>query len=65
MFFKINRSKKAQVLLEYVILLAITIAAIVAVNFALTTLKGSPSEPHGFEYHFKQMAQPAGGVVLP
>jgi cytoskeletal protein RodZ len=58
---KRNQKIKAQAILEYVVLLAAAILAIIAVNFWIT-LRGQEENPSGFELHFQEMVGPAGGL---
>ena len=63
MFLKIYRHKKAQLLLEYVILVALAILAMIAVEGMTKTVRGNSFS--GFDLFFRQCAAAAGGVVVP
>ncbi|MBM3248820.1 MAG: hypothetical protein FJZ10_05335 [Candidatus Omnitrophica bacterium] len=65
MYLTINRHKKAQIVLEYVVLVAIAIIAIIAVGGLAKKLRdgsGGPGDIGPFDIHFQKMAGPAGGL---
>lgn len=65
---KRNQKKRAQIILEYIILVAISIIAIIAVEGIAKRLQGNPGTPGlttGFDKHFKDIAAYAGGVIIP
>ncbi|HOX54303.1 MAG: hypothetical protein PHI86_01520 [Candidatus Omnitrophica bacterium] len=70
MFLKINRNKKAQLVMEYILLMVIAIVAIIAVQgIAKKTrdvdLDPDPDNCTSFDCFFRQCAAAAGGVTLP
>lgn len=60
MFLNINRNKKAQLVMEYVLLVVAAILAIIAVQGIAKGLRND-----AFDLHFRQCAHAAGGVTLP
>lgn len=67
MFLKICRNKKAQLLLEYVLLVVMAILTIIAVEGITKKVRGYPAAgvpSTSFDAHFRQCAAAAGGVVL-
>jgi len=68
MFLNINRNKKAQLIMEYVVLVVMAILAIIAVQgISRKTRDVSmvPAECSSFDCFFRHCAAAAGGVVLP
>lgn len=67
MFLNIYRNKKAQLIMEYVVLVVMAILAIIAVGGITSGLRGyhTAAPSTGFDLHFKQCAAAAGGVTLP